>query len=1495
VISTTSTVNNASCNGSNNGSINLNTVSGGTAPYTFAWSNGANTQNISGLAPGLYSVTITDANLCTGTFNFNITEPSLIAVTESLTHVTCNNGSNGAITLTSVTGGTAPYTFTWSNGATTQNISNVTANNYTVTVRDNNNCQQDFSFTINQPDAITTTASITDASCNGGNNGAIDITSVNGGTAPYSYDWSNGATTDDISGLTAGAYTLTVTDANNCTQNFVYNVDEPAALNPDATLSHVSCPGGNNGAITINSVSGGTAPHTFEWFDNSTANSVSGLTAGSYSVTITDAFNCFTVASFTINQPAPISVVADTDSSTCNGADNGAITLTQLNGGTAPYTFAWSNAETTQDISNLAPGAYSVTVSDANLCTASFNFDIFEPALIAVTEDLTQVTCNGGTDGAITLTSVTGGTAPFTFTWSNGATTQNISNVTANNYTVTVRDNNNCQQDFSFTINQPAAITTTASITDASCNGGNNGAIDITSVNGGTAPYSYAWSNGATTDDISGVTAGAYTLTVTDANNCTQDFIYNVGEPATLTPDATLSHVSCPGGNNGAITINSVSGGTAPHTFEWFDNSTGSSVNGLTAGSYSVTITDAFNCFTVASFTINQPAPISVVADTDSSTCNGADNGAITLTQLNGGTAPYTFAWSNAETTQDISNLAPGAYSVTVSDANLCTASFNFDIFEPAIIAVTEDLTHVTCNGGTDGAITLTSVTGGTAPYTFTWSNGATTQNISNVTANNYTVTVRDINNCQQDFSFIINQPDAVASNEVISNVSCMGTANGSISLNISGGTAPYSNFNWTNGETTQDISGLDAGSYGVTFEDASGCNYTFNFNVTEPGPLTGTASANPSNICPGNPVDITASFNATFTPGLNGYSFDGGITFQGGSVYNIPSVSSDTTVNVVLEDINGCRSSVIAVNISMKVFDAVINSTPVSCNGGNDGEAEISNISGGNAPYMYSFNGSPFGNSGTFTNLAAGTYTINVMDAQNCPSSYTVTVTQPDILVVSIDTLINVNPCAGANNGQVRLNATGGNVGYNYQMLSPAITNTTGIFTNLVPGTYNFEVTDSRGCFGTANATIIEPSPVDVQSINATIRRVTCAGYNNGRISLSNITGGVSPYTFNLNGRIKSVPVFDTLTAGNYNLTITDANGCPFTYSFNIPSPPPMVLNLQEVKGETCNNKDGEIILAGASGGTPSNFGYSFNINGGPFIPNQLVFSNLGSGTYTLGVIDSLQCYAGYTVVLSKKPGPIPYIRIERPLCRDEENGSIIVDSLQGGIPPFSFILNGNHMGNNTTFSGLGAGSYTMSVQDSTCIFAVTTYYLYNGVNYDTILTPPIIVTNPTDIDAQLIGVNSSGLSGSGMIWVYAVTGGAGKYEIGIDGVNYKPYNPADTTGNFLGNLTHGEYTVYIKDTNGCEITKTITINLNFFIPNLFTPNNDDSNDYFKILGLPSRSQLRVFNRWGSRVYENENYDNSWDGSGLPDGVYYYDLELPSGKVYKGWVEIMR
>ncbi|HHJ10442.1 MAG TPA: T9SS type B sorting domain-containing protein, partial [Bacteroidetes bacterium] len=355
--------------------------------------------------------------------------------------------ANGAIDLT-VTGGTTPYTFSWSNGAASEDLSGLSGGNYTVNITDANGCTTSATYTVNEPAALAASASVTDVDCNGNANGAIDLT-VTGGTTPYTFSWSNGQTSEDLSSIPAGEYTVLVTDANGCQKDTSFSVTEPEAIVITATITDVMCHGENNGIIDV-TVSGGISPYTYNWSTGEATEDLSGLSAGSYTLNVTDGNGCRESSSFTISEPDSLSLSASVTDAVCHGDNNGSIDLS-VTGGTSPYSFVWDNGATSEDISGLTAGTYKVAVSDANACHSNISVTVSEPDQLTVSSTITDAECPDMPDGSIQL-SADGGTSPYNFTWSNGMSGDNIDHLTAGSYSVTVIDMNQCSLDTTFTV-----------------------------------------------------------------------------------------------------------------------------------------------------------------------------------------------------------------------------------------------------------------------------------------------------------------------------------------------------------------------------------------------------------------------------------------------------------------------------------------------------------------------------------------------------------------------------------------------------------------------------------------------------------------------------------------------------------------------------------------------------------------------------------------------------------------------------------------------------------------------------------------------------------------------------------------------------------------------------------------------------------------------------------------------------------------------------------
>ena len=783
----TGTVTNVLCKLENTGEIDI-TPSGGAPPYTFSWSNSTTSEDLNGLVSGTYTVTVTDANGCTITDDFTVNEPTdaLASTITSTTDVLCNGGSTGEIDL-SISGGTAPYTVLWNNGSKSQDLSGISTGNYSVTITDANGCTTTNQATITQPSNVLTASltNQTNVDCNGNSNGNLSVEG-SGGTPPYTYSIDAGAT-DQSNGLfenlSAGTYAILVTDSNNCNTTVNVSITQPTALGISiSNVNNVECFGEATGDITIG-VTGGTQPYSYSWSNSSMSQNLNDVIAGTYTVNVTDANGCSISTNATITEPStPLSInISKVDANTAQGCTNGEATA-DVSGGTPPYTYQWSASasnQTNANATNLPVGNHSVTVTDANGCqlTQSVIIVCVNTCDAQITiGTITNILCVGDATGSGTVTASSNANpgATFTFTWSNGqvdsgVTSSTLNTVTAGVYDVSVTiEGTVCQPvEETISITEPInALNITATSTDELGPSTGDGTASATAT-GGVEPYTYLWSpGGETTQNISNLSAGTYSVTVTDANGCTDTatIVVNPGTCNNLSISGTSTAVVCNGESNGSVTA-VVSNGVGPFTYSWDSlPDTTSSVTGLPAGSYTVTVTDQTTlCTQSTTITINEPNALSTGIAVTNILCNGDSTGSVDLT-VNGGTPPYTYLWNTGATSEDLVNVIAGTYSVTITDANGCTATNQSTVLEPTV-KVSGSITQVTnveCLGENTGSLTAVG-SGGIPPYTYSIDNGTTTQTnglFENLTAGNYTVLVTDANGCTFNIDTTIGTDD---------------------------------------------------------------------------------------------------------------------------------------------------------------------------------------------------------------------------------------------------------------------------------------------------------------------------------------------------------------------------------------------------------------------------------------------------------------------------------------------------------------------------------------------------------------------------------------------------------------------------------------------------------------------------------------------------------------------------------------------------------------
>lgn len=812
---------------------------------------------------------------------------TLTASVATTTNISCNGGSDGALTA-SGSGGTGSLTYAWSTGAITASITGLVANAYTVTVTDANACTATASATLTAPTAISASVSVgSNVSCNGGSDGQASV-SASGGTGGLTYAWSNAATSSSITGLTAGTYTVTVTDANGCTNTASGAVTEPTALVLNSSVNtNISCNGQTDGSLCA-SASGGTPAYSYLWSNAAVGACITGLAAGTYSVTVVDANGCTATSSNSLSEPTAISVSITVDSNeSCGAGGDGGLTAS-ASGGSGPYSYAWSNTDTTASITSLSAGTYTVTVTDNNACTTTASNTVSGGGSISVSLAATNVSCNGNSDGALSATP-SGGTGAYTYAWSNSATTASISGLTAGSYTVTVSDAIGCSIVSSSSVTEPSAIVVSTTSTNVACNGGNDGTASAT-VSGGTAAYSFLWSSGSLGATATGLSANTYTVTVTDANGCTSTAQVTITQPTAISISVSIDNmVSCEGGSDGVISA-SASGGSSPYAYLWSNAASTATVNGLTAGPYMVTVTDNNGCTAVASATITQPTELVTNIDANSQiSCFGFADGELSANTL-GGTPPYTYLWNNLETAATNSNLPAGVYFVETTDTNGCTRLDTMELIEPDELILQVNLAaDVICNGDSDGALNAI-ITGGTLPYVLNWSDGGTNLFNTNLAAGTYTLTVTDNNGCMRDDSAAVSQPDAIVITAIVTDEQCEGDNSGSIDLSVSGGVSPY-DYEWSNLVMNQDLLNVDEGTYAVTVTDFNDCVDTASYQVNLVSGLPAVNLGPDTIIC--NDSNITL-FGGVFTS----YQWSTGATTTSiqvgqGGVYSLTATNS--------------------------------------------------------------------------------------------------------------------------------------------------------------------------------------------------------------------------------------------------------------------------------------------------------------------------------------------------------------------------------------------------------------------------------------------------------------------------------------------------------------------------------------------------------------------------------------------------------------------------
>ncbi len=844
-------------------------------------------------------------------------------------------------------------------------------------------------------------------------------------------------------------------------------------------------------------------------------------TAGLYNIVLNGQsyLGCDSIVNLNVIEfTGPIGITgAEVFETSCPGANDGGVCITEISCGQSPFTYSWSNGETGSCASNMTVGNYEVTVTDDNGMTAVEIYTVTEPAPIQVSNLIvTDVTCGGANDGSINF-EVIGGTPPYTYMPSN------LTDLAAGNYSFTVTDNNSCTMAQTVIINEPLPIQLSVTTLDGTC-GNADGAIDL-SVTGGTSPYMYSWNDGLFfVQDPANLNPGLYYVDVTDANGCLAELDVVVG--GGLIVNYNVSSTTCEGLDDGAIEL-LVSGGTEPYTYDWAaPQPLGNigTVTNLSEGFYSVTVTDDTGCSTIVNdIYVEDASPITATVSVTNASC-GNSNGNIDVT-VEGGTGGYSYNWDNGAVTQDISDLVSGDYNLTITDVNGCTHTL--------IAAVGESLdldaisTGISCNGESDAAINLT-VLNGQAPYEYLWSNGQETEDLSGLAAGSYTVTVTDATACSAILNVVITDPAAISFS--ISNTGiCAGEIICIDASTATGGTAPYS-YLWSDGGTDV-INCFSAGDYSLTITDANGCTFASGTISIIESPLLEMQT----NIGCVTPGQADGSITVSVTGGIPPYLYE----WENGLTTSVINNLTNGSYSITVTDANGCT---VTDNILLGIIEAMGPDT-LGCAGG----AEVFVIAPTAVSYSWepaAFLDNPTASSTWASSMTDSTlFTVTVTDANGCEDTGSMWVEFPDGPGV---VLFPTNPDCGTMAGSIDLFVACGNgFPYTYDWADLPGTDDPANRTGLDVGTYEVTVTDDNGLTTMEAVTLSGSNPINVTITGAA---EACEG-EELVLCAPNTVGATYSWTgpsgFAILGECFAIPDVGIGQEGCYTVVITDTNGC--------------------------------------------------------------------------------------------------------------------------------------------------------------------------------------------------------------------------------------------------------------------------------------------------------------------------------------------------------------
>ncbi len=1254
------------------GTITVTHPTGASIEYSLdgvSWQSGT---DFPGLADGTYTVYVQD-NLgdptCISDADFVInTAPTVPALPlADLTQPTCVV-PDGMISVTSPVGAEYQYSLDGVTWQSDTDFTGLTSGTYTVYVTNNISdptCVSDDDFVIDNvpplPDVPTDT--LVQPTC-ASNTGSITITNPTGAGYEYSINGTDWQSATLFTGLDPGTYTVYVRNNSvdpTCVSEDDFVIDAIPGMpdNPLATLIQPTC-AVPTGTITVTHPTGASIEYSLDGVSWQSGTDFPGLADGTYTVYVQDNLGdptCISDGTFVVNAvpSLPANPVATLTQPTCIIL-TGSIEITNPVGAGIEYSLDGITWQSSSLFSGLSQGNYTVFVRDILVDTtcvsdADFLIDGVPDSPTAVIVESHDVTISGLCNGDATVLA-SGGDGLYTYLWNDtdSQTTPIATDLCSGNYTVIVTDGNGCTASASIFINEPGVLNLVLSSVMITCFGDCDGSATAT-VSGGIPPYFYEWNDPSsqTTETAVDLCYGLVGITVYDSNGASASGSVLVNQNAEMISSTTvISNVLCNGDSNGQASV-SATGGTGTYTYEWDDPAltTTSSVSGLSAGPYNVTVYDANLCMSVANVYISEPETFVANAIAGDILCNGGT--ADVFVSGLGGTESYTGTGTF--------NVTAGTYNYTLTDANGCVANTSVVVDEPESIVVNEITDNALCYGST-GSTTISIVSGGTDPFTIIWQDFSTEFTNSNIPpATNFGYTITDANNCTYNDYVNVSQPNEIQFTVSIVDASCYGYCDGSATVSLlTGGSAPYS-YLWSNASTSPTINDLCAGNYSVTVFDSNGCEVYVDFEVGQPDQMQIDVATTAAQCGGAGGTAFTSVVG-----GSSPYSF----TLSGGQSGNpISGLAPGNYLEYVTDD-NGCiAEQTFSIGISGNINVTISEITGIACYGDSNGELQATSPNGV-LPFNYLWDIPAYTN--TVTNLSSGTYSVTISDSWGCEGTSSFTLTDPVSMVINAD--VSDVKCYGESNGRISITTSNGTPPYTY-LWNTGVTGN--IITGLSVGTYQVQITDFYGCQINETVTIFQPEELVLSFI---MSDVTCNGYRDGAVSLT-ATGGTPDYNFSVyNGTAYTGGSSHfNMAAGTYNLLVEDNNDCTDSEVIVLSEPSAMTGSFFYSNPSCIGNHDGYIEVVVLGGTEPYIYGWNEN-----FMDISTI-SGLFEGTYELVVVDANNCLLNLGTT-SLKDEDVDCLRIPNAFTPngDGPNDTWIIENLE--IFPGAYVYVYNRWG---------------------------------------------------------------------------------------------------------------------------------------------------------------------------------------------------------------------